>query len=95
MNTPRGEKGDGSEPVTVRKPSNVHILLYIPLMEYYVGGCSDGYLYLLRAKDLSVSMCLKNGNSWITSIASLDMQPLAVAAMDRTLTFYDSSVRIR
>lgn len=76
-----------------RKPSLVSSVQYMPTFDSYAAGCTDGHIWFVNASRPSNRNCISNGKSWITDISCLGLQPLAVAAMNRTITFYDSTVR--
>ncbi|CAM6069836.1 unnamed protein product [Sphagnum tenellum] len=77
---------------TVGRPSNIieKILLLEPL-NVYVTATQEGMLKLWSADSLKPTRQVENGDgAWITDMVVMAQQPLAVFAMDRSVTFYDT-----
>jgi hypothetical protein len=66
------------------------ILLLEPL-NVYVTATQEGMLKLWSADSLKPTRQVENGDgAWITDMVVMAQQPLAVFAMDRSVTFYDT-----
>jgi len=65
-------------------------LLWMPAVKGYVSAARDGHLKLWNDA-LSYQKTIRNGPGWISDMAAMPGQPLAVASIDRTITFYDTN----
>ena len=65
-------------------------LLWMPAVKGYVSAARDGHLKLWNDA-LTYQKTIRNGPGWISDMAAMPGQPLAVASIDRTITFYDTN----
>ena len=65
-------------------------MLWMPAVKGYVSAARDGHLKLWNDA-LTYQKTIRNGPGWISDMATLPGQPLAVASIDRTITFYDTN----
>ncbi|CAM6105598.1 unnamed protein product [Calypogeia fissa] len=66
------------------------ILLLGPL-DCYVTATQQGMMKLWSAENLKPLRIVQNGTgAWITDVVAMARQPLAVFALDRSITFYDT-----
>eukprot|EP00899_Mesostigma_viride_P003218 jgi/Mesvir1/12898/Mv05924-RA.1 len=64
-------------------------IIYADMLQSYLTGGRDGTIRLWSAKGLQQLRMVRNGPGWITDMATLGQQPLAVLSIDRTISFYD------
>mmetsp|Transcript_68762 Transcript_68762/g.217467 ORF Transcript_68762/g.217467 Transcript_68762/m.217467 type:complete len:940 (+) Transcript_68762:3-2822(+) len=64
-------------------------ILHMPGISSYVTAGRDGDLRVW-SPSLLPGKVIKNGSHWITDMDQSENQPLAVAALDRSITFYDA-----
>eukprot|EP00854_Cymbomonas_tetramitiformis_P011779 gene11779-13904_t len=64
--------------------------LYLNSIHAYVTAGRDGMLWCWNAHNLHPTRSLRNGGGWVTDIAHMASQPVAVCSVDRTISFYDS-----
>lgn len=64
-------------------------IMWVPGLKSYLSAGRDGFLKLWSDKLLPQKM-IRNGNGWITDVALMGSQPMAVCSNDRIITFYDS-----
>ena len=62
---------------------------WLPQLKSYISAGRDGLLKLWSDK-LVPQRTIRNGKGWITDIALLSAQPMAVCSNERTISFYDS-----
>ncbi|EFJ22347.1 hypothetical protein SELMODRAFT_416582 [Selaginella moellendorffii] len=66
-------------------------IILLSHIQTYVTATQDGMLKLWHGDSLKLLRTQKNGGgAWITDIVAMAQQPLAVFAMDRSVTFYDT-----
>lgn len=64
--------------------------LYLNSIHAYVTAGRDGMLWCWNSHNLNPTRSLRNGGGWVTDIAHMASQPVAVCSVDRTISFYDS-----
>ena len=62
---------------------------WLPQLKSYISAGRDGLLKLWSDK-LAPHRTIRNGKGWITDIALMNTQPMAVCSNERTISFYDS-----
>lgn len=62
---------------------------WLPQMKSYISAGRDGLLKVWSDK-LVPQRTIRNGKGWITDIALMSSQPMAVCSNERTISFYDS-----
>ncbi|QDZ24146.1 WD40 repeat domain-containing protein [Chloropicon primus] len=62
---------------------------WLPQLKSYISAGRDGLLKLWSDK-LAPQRTIRNGKGWITDIALMSSQPMAVCSNERTISFYDS-----
>ncbi|XRB12060.1 EF-hand domain-containing protein [Pseudoscourfieldia marina] len=79
---------DGND-VDLSKLEAITCICHLPGNNCYVTGGRDGHVrtWSYKLKPLKVA---KKLSAWITSMAHMGTQPLAVACMDRSITFFDA-----
>ncbi|KAH7307736.1 hypothetical protein KP509_22G074500 [Ceratopteris richardii] len=89
---PKSHKCLESGDVAMLRPSPViEKIIKLNAIQTYVSCSQDGYLKLWHTDSLKLLRVQENGNgAWISDITAMAQQPLAVFAMDRSITFYDT-----
>ena len=63
---------------------------WIPQIKGYLSAGRDGALKVWNETN-QFQRTIRNGSGWITDMSFMSPQPLAVASMERTITFYDAN----
>ena len=86
----RSQRGGANPEARDEHSEMIQRILWIPTLGSYISAGRDGILRQWEGATCRPQRWTQNGSAWITDIAHMAPQPLAVCAADRTISFYDA-----